>query len=216
MNKLEMQMPLGVSPEKAKSRTVPTATGAPEAIAALESRLAALERTMLRAKQWGGEPLQQVFLAATDGVEWDEASIISGTVDESPSGRTCEDDTHESALVDLEGGQAVLLEIRDNDVTRYVRITPDRMFPVKVEKDGGSDGTKSTAASWTYTVKNINETTSLGTAVAVTRPRPNGLMTCQAGTFVGGTAGYGVGFYDEEGTFILWDAGEVPTTAACT
>jgi hypothetical protein len=92
----------------------------------------------------------------------------------------------------------------------------DRAFPVKIEKDGGSDGTSTAAASWTYTVKNMDETVSLGTAVSVTRPRPNGLMTYQVGTFSGGNAGYGVGFYNDNGTFVLWDAGEVPTTSACT
>lgn len=83
------------------------------------------------------------------------------------------------------------------------------VFPVTVEKTGGSDGTATTTASWTYTVKNLLGQT-IGTGVAVTRPRPNGKMTYQAGS-----AGFGLAFYSGT-TLKLWDAGEVPTTGACT
>lgn len=86
---------------------------------------------------------------------------------------------------------------------------PPGLFPVKVTKDGGSDGTSSAAASWTYTVKTLAGST-LGTGVAVTRPRPNGKMTYQSGS-----SGYGLAFYDGT-TLKLWDAGEVPTSGACT
>jgi hypothetical protein len=81
-------------------------------------------------------------------------------------------------------------------------------FAVKVEKTGGSDGTSTTAASWTYTVKDLAGT-SLGTAVAQSRPRPNGKMTFQTGS-----SGYGTAFYDGA-TLKLWDAGEVEGTGAC-
>lgn len=89
------------------------------------------------------------------------------------------------------------------------------IFPVQVEKTGGADGTKTTKATWTYTVKTLGGA-SLGTGVAVTRPRPNGKMVFQPGTFAGGNAGYGTGFFAADGTtFILWDAGEVYTTGSC-
>lgn len=83
------------------------------------------------------------------------------------------------------------------------------LFPVKVQKDGGSDGSASTAASWTYTVRDLGGNT-LGTTIAVVCPRPNGKMTYQSGS-----SGYGLAFYDG-GTLKLWSAGETETTGACT
>jgi hypothetical protein len=85
---------------------------------------------------------------------------------------------------------------------------PDRIFPVTVEKTGGSDGTKTSAASWTYTVKDLSGT-ELGTGVSVARPRPYGTVTFQAST-----TGYGLAFYDN-GTLKLWDAGEKPGSGGC-
>jgi hypothetical protein len=84
-------------------------------------------------------------------------------------------------------------------------------FPVKVEKTGGSDGSTTTAASWTYTVRSMAWT---GTAGGVTlaegaeqiRPRPNGSMKFQTGS-----TGVGVA-YREDGEVKLWDAGEVENT----
>lgn len=78
-------------------------------------------------------------------------------------------------------------------------------FPVKVTKTGGSDGTKTTAATWVYTVKDMNESV-LGTNVNVARTRPNGKMAF-------GTT-YGLAFYDA-GVLKLWDAGERPGTGSC-
>lgn len=89
------------------------------------------------------------------------------------------------------------------------------LFPVKVEKTGGTNGTNTTAASYTYTVRSIgwNGTdggTTLGTGVAVSRPRMNGAVTFQAGS-----TGYGVAFMDGS-TLVLWDAGEKLNTAGCS
>lgn len=91
------------------------------------------------------------------------------------------------------------------------------LFPVRVEKDGGSDGSNVAIASWTYTVRRqdwpgtgTSADYELGTGMVQTRPRPVGKMTVQAGSL-----GYGVGFYDYSGAFVLWDAGEVPTTGPC-
>lgn len=93
-------------------------------------------------------------------------------------------------------------------------LPPGVHFAVKVEKTGGSDGTKTTKATWTYTVRTIAWNGSsggdtLGTGMAVTRPRANGKRAFQAGS-----TGYGVAFYDN-GTLKLWDAGEVKGTAGC-
>lgn len=97
--------------------------------------------------------------------------------------------------------------VRDNLARRQA----SGLFAVRVEQTGGSDGNSTTAASWTYTVRDVSSTVTLGTVVAVARPRPNGLMTYQSGS-----TGFGVAFYDDDGTLKLWDAGEVPTTGACT
>lgn len=82
-------------------------------------------------------------------------------------------------------------------------------FPVLVTKTGGSDGTSSSTASWTYGVTD-QAANSLGTALPQIRPRPNGKMTYQSAGSIG------VGYYTTAGAFALWDAGEVPTTDACT
>jgi hypothetical protein len=92
---------------------------------------------------------------------------------------------------------------------------PDFTFPVKVQQTGGSQGTGTTPASYTYTVRTLawNGTSggeTLGTGVAQSRPRPNGRVTFQAGS-----TGYGVAFYDGS-TLRLWDAGEIPITNECT
>jgi hypothetical protein len=81
----------------------------------------------------------------------------------------------------------------------------DGVFPVWVVKDGGADGTAIAAATYTYTVKTVDQASELGTAVAVTRQRPYGKMTYYP------SGGYGVAFYLNE-TLVLWDAGEVETT----
>lgn len=82
------------------------------------------------------------------------------------------------------------------------------MFPVKVEKTGGSNGTATTAASYTYTVRSLAGDV-LGTGVSLARPRPAGAMVHQTGS-----SGYGLAFYDGT-TLKLWDAGEVPETGTC-
>ncbi len=79
------------------------------------------------------------------------------------------------------------------------------LFAVKVTKDGGSDGTVSTAATWTYTVVDLAGK-QLGETVTVAHVRPKGKMTF-------GTS-YGIAFYDGS-TLILWDAGEYPGSGAC-
>lgn len=81
------------------------------------------------------------------------------------------------------------------------------VFQVAVTQTGGSDGSASTAASYTYTVKTQDSVTTLGTGVAVTGPRPKGLTNV-------GTVG--LAYYDSSGALKLWSAGETPTTAACS
>lgn len=86
-------------------------------------------------------------------------------------------------------------------------------FPVKLTKDGGTQGDSTNPATWTYTVKDSTGTTTLGTTVALransSTPRPNGTMTFQTGSNGDGLAAY-IG-----GTLILLDAYEVPGTFNC-
>lgn len=91
---------------------------------------------------------------------------------------------------------------------------PAATFAVKVEQTGGSNGTDTTTASYTYTVRTLpwNGTSggeTLGTNVPVSRPRENGFVTVQAGS-----TGYGLAFYDGS-TLRLWDAGEIYGTEEC-
>jgi hypothetical protein len=85
------------------------------------------------------------------------------------------------------------------------RLVNNSFFPVKVTKTGGSDGTNTTAASWTYTVKNLDDV-ELGTGVSLAKPRPYGKMTYGSS--------HGLAFYDGA-TLKLWDAGEVPGSVHC-
>lgn len=90
----------------------------------------------------------------------------------------------------------------------YWFVCPNVFFPVTVQQSGGSNGTVSTPASYTYDVTSLTGA-ALGSAVPLARPRPNGAVIYQSGS-----AGYGVAFYDGL-TLKLWDAGEVPDTDAC-
>ncbi len=85
------------------------------------------------------------------------------------------------------------------------------IFPVLISKIGGADGTQTAPATWTYNVSTVDGITTLGTALAVTRPRPNGSMIPQSGS-----PAYGTAFYDSSGNIHLWDAGEVQNTTACS
>lgn len=81
------------------------------------------------------------------------------------------------------------------------------VFPVKITKTGGSNGTKTTTASWVYTVTTLAGTT-IGTSVVLTRPRPKGTATFQV------SDSYGEAFYDGA-ALVLWDAGEIYGTGTC-
>jgi hypothetical protein len=94
---------------------------------------------------------------------------------------------------------------------RHAAGPPANLFWVAVQKTGGSNGTQTTAASWTYTVREIEfPNSTIGTAIAVTRPRGHGEMDFQAGT-----TGRGLAYYDANGYLKLWDAGENPALGDC-
>ncbi len=84
------------------------------------------------------------------------------------------------------------------------------MFPVQIKKDGGTDGSQSAPATWTYTVLSADGSQNLGSLTPLARPRPNGSQIIQTAS-----PAFGMAFFSA-GQLILWDAGEVPSTTACT
>lgn len=144
---------------------------------------------------WGGLTYAQVsFGASTDRY----ARYNSGT----------------SQLLSAPWGPARVIWKQAGTGTKWALINLDPFwekyrstFAVKVTKDGGSAGTSSTACTWTYTVKDLDDNI-LGTSVAVQKARPNGLITEAA------AGSYGVAFYDID-TLKLWDVAEVPDTDPC-
>ena len=84
------------------------------------------------------------------------------------------------------------------------------MFPVQVKSDGGADGSQTAPATWTYTVLSADGSQTLASLTPLARPRPNGSRVVQSAS-----PSFGMAFYSA-GQLILWDAGEVPSTTACT
>lgn len=82
------------------------------------------------------------------------------------------------------------------------------LFAVKVTRTGGSAGTATTAATWTYTVATL-EGATIATSVPLARLRPVGLIDFAP------AASFGMAFYDETDTLRLWDVQEIPQTATC-
>ncbi len=135
------------------------------------------------------------------------------------------------------GDGAVALAIAKDDILAYlsygdklgVLVNPPvaargGMFAVKCWKDGGADqGTDTTQCDYTYKVRTIDATahdaggTVLGNAMS-----PE--CRTQASNWQGkldfppqgtGTGWIGLGYYDADDVFHLWDAGERPYTKAC-
>lgn len=84
------------------------------------------------------------------------------------------------------------------------------LFPVQVKKDGGADGSQTAPATWTYTVQSADGRQTLGSLTPLARPRPNGSRIVQTAV-----PSFGMAFYSA-GKLMLWDAGEIPSTTACT
>ncbi len=83
--------------------------------------------------------------------------------------------------------------------------------PVQVIKDGGTDGTQTTPATWTYTLLTIDASDTYATETPLARPRPVGSSIPPSAH-----PAYGLAFVDAGGTWRLWDAGEVPATTPCS
>lgn len=142
------------------------------------------------------------------------ATVVSGGLTNEKAGPAYEVNNAASGTVLAASGtnglHAHLFQAPDANGTPrlYFVNQPRTTFPVKVTKDGGSDGNQSGAATWTYTVKDLAGTT-LGTTVSPIKTRPNGKMT------YAGADSYAIAFYDGA-TLKLWDVVEVPgTVGAC-
>lgn len=79
------------------------------------------------------------------------------------------------------------------------------IFRVNLTQTGGSNGTQSTAPTYTYTATDLNSN-QLGTGLSPERPRPNGAVTA---------ATKGTGYYNTSGTFVLAEAWETPGSGHC-
>ena len=112
------------------------------------------------------------------------------------------------------GAMVAYLPFKDEDGIEGVLVSlfasAGQLFPVKVYKTGGATGDKTTKCAYVYTVKALDETTELGTSMTPAKPRQT------VGYYTAPSDGdYGLGFYDATGTFVLFDANEIPDAEAC-
>ena len=83
------------------------------------------------------------------------------------------------------------------------------LFPVTLTQSGGSNGSQTSAASYTYIVKSISGTTLGTTGTTPIQPiwaRDFGLVTA---------ATHGTAYYDNSGNLVLYQADEVYQTSGC-
>lgn len=110
------------------------------------------------------------------------------------------------------GGRLWALVVLGTDPERPV------LFPVKVWKDGGADGSQTTKCTATYTVRTIEATAvdtggiPLGTTLTPERERPAYGKQSVASASGSGTIGTG---YFSAATFHLYDANEIYNVTLC-
>ena len=157
-------------------------------------------------------PRQPVFLAKPSASgSWQEQTVTGSNIVNHKGGRSCSGSSNANRMLtpsDVFG----VIEINDGGQYRYVRIGGASMFPVLVEKTGGSNGVGTTRATWTYTMRDVSSFATMGasTTLSPQKPRDPGPLTYQSGT-----SGYGVAFYSGSNT-LLWDAGESLTLTSRT
>lgn len=93
-------------------------------------------------------------------------------------------------------------------LVRYIGFEPYLTFAVEVSHTGGSAGDKTTKCSYTYTAKTIQDLTELGTSLS-----PEFDIRTANGKYV--QADRGTGYFDGNGTFVLWQVNEVPAIKEC-
>lgn len=87
-------------------------------------------------------------------------------------------------------------------------------IPVRVTQIDGSAGNETSQCSFTYNVWNLREEVlgnSINIPMTPERPRPAlGEMVAPS------ERAFGIGFFDEDDNFVLWDVGEVQAVEICT
>lgn len=86
-----------------------------------------------------------------------------------------------------------------------INVPPQPLIPVTLTQTGGSNGTQTAAATWSYTATSLTGD-SLGTSLSPAEPRPFGTMTA---------ATVGFGHYSTSGTFVLDFCFEKPGSTHC-
>lgn len=163
------------------------------------SRLTSPFGRILMVKRGGAEGSESELSA----VQWKEQTVVNGSITEYVDGRQCQADDDPAILLNPAGTEMVL-EIPDAEGYRYVALSS--FIYVRVEQDGGTDGSATTAATYTYTVTSLDATVTFAEGESPIKGRPNGKMT---------VGNRGVGIWTENG-FELWDVNEVPGTAQCS
>lgn len=94
---------------------------------------------------------------------------------------------------------------------------PQSLFPVLIKSVGGSDGTQTTYASWTYDLYPLGDT-SYTNKINSSALQP----LCSRARYMEGKVvkpsdgDYGEAFYDASGNIVLWDLPEKRSKGACT
>jgi len=140
--------------------------------------------------------------------------VLQPGVDRYPASQQ---DVLRDALSRATGGQGVSSDALGTEIWGGHH---DHTFMVKVEKDGGNAGSAASGTiaavncSFTYTVKDLADETTLGTEITPERPRYPGTTYLEAGS--GGRSDYGVAAYDADGDLILLHCeGEIEDTDTC-
>lgn len=97
----------------------------------------------------------------------------------------------------------------DTPIFTFEFVKPRETFEVDVVQTGGSNGTATTQASWTYRVNVVGGTTQIGTALSPVFKGPR----LSAGLVTAGTTG--IASYTAAGVLRLLEVNEVHGTNAC-
>lgn len=164
------------------------------------------------------DPYAAVFIAQMTGAkQWQEETLVGAAIVDFTDGRACTSDSDPSAALPLTGDQALAIEVRDGDDFRYA-ILRSPMFPVLVKKNGGSDGTATTYASWTYDIYALFDTgytspLNGGTPLAVDCSRARAIKGPVTAAANGST---GEAYVKSDGTYGLFNLQEVHSEGPCT
>ena len=185
----------------------------------LVDRIAALEESgdsghgspILEPPEEHDPPILAKITSTTGALLWSEAGMDGSGNAKVASGPSALSGTSATAgaAIRLPTPFQILFPFHTATAAQFVTMV--NVFFVLVQQSGGTDGSATAPASWTYNVYDLADTgfTTPLTAspLAQQRARPYGSM--QTGKK------FGVCFYDGSGNFSLWDAGEVPNMVVC-